>query len=98
MVLLFLLPGIAIEAWKISRLNLVAVVPSQRARRRITIMLFHRRIYTLAIEIERRKGELGVTIFSTTGDWRREEDALILGSGDHQAGLFGDERGPPTNR
>ena len=87
MIVLFGLPSIAIEQWKRSRFNLLVTYRARDFRRQIAITLFQRGIYTLVIQVDLEKGELGMTKCGTTGNWRRVEGDLILDFGDQQAVL-----------
>lgn len=86
-ILFFALPYIAIDGWKRSRFNLLATYRARDSRRQIAIKLFQRGVYTLVIQVDPEKGELGMTECGTTGNWRRDEGALFLEFGDQQAVL-----------
>ncbi len=81
----FALPRFLNELWQTSRFNLLSRYTGRRGIQQISLCLFRKGVFVLRQYFARSPGEFGLVESSTIGKWQREEDRIILRTGEQTA-------------
>jgi hypothetical protein len=85
LVLLFALPKLLCEGWKICRFNLLKEYSGNYGNKEVRLRFFRNDIFVIKLQIQRPEGKTGITGLGKTGKWFEENSLLKLDANNEQA-------------